>query len=365
MTLADLGADVIKVERPGAGDETRAWGPPYAGGESGYYLSVNRSKRSVALDLKDERARELAAELCARADVVIENFRPGTADAMGLGYESVRAGNERVVYCSITGFGTSREPRGRPGYDFIAQAESGLMSITGTEEPTKVGVAIIDVMTGMNAAIAILAALRGGQGARIEVSLLDSALSALVNVAQGALVTGQEAGRYGNAHPHISPYQPFRAGEGWVAVAAANDGLFARLCAVIDRPDLAERYPTNASRVEGRAELVPELERVFAAAPAEAWVERLGAAGIPAGTIRGVLEAIDTAAGAGRDPTVTVTHPTAGELRMVGPPFAVEGLREPTAPPLLGQHTAAVLAELGVSGEELSALLERGAAAQA
>lgn len=363
MTLADLGADVVKVERPGAGDETRAWGPPYAGGESGYYLSVNRSKRSVALDLKDERARELAAELCARADVVIENFRPGTADAMGLGYDDVRARNERVVYCSITGFGTAREPSDRPGYDFIAQAESGLMSITGTEEPSKVGVAIVDVMTGMNAAIAILAALRGGEGARIEVSLLDSALSALVNVAQGALVTDAEAGRYGNAHPHIVPYQPFKAGEGWVAVAAANDGLFARLCSVIERPDLAERYATNAQRVEGRAELLPELDRVFAARPAEEWVERLSAAGIPAGTIRGVLEAIEAAAEAGRDPTVTVDHPTAGRLRMVGSPFTVEGLREPTAPPLLGQHTAEVLAELGVGDEELAALRERGAVA--
>jgi crotonobetainyl-CoA:carnitine CoA-transferase CaiB-like acyl-CoA transferase len=186
-----------------------------------------------------------------------------------------------------------------------------------------------------------------------------------VNVAQGALVTGAEAGRYGNAHPHIVPYQPFRAGDGWVAVAAANDGLFARLCAVIERPDLAERYPTNASRVEGRAELLPELDRVFGARPTEEWVERLSAAGIPAGTIRGVLEAIGAATDAGRDPTVTVPHPTAGELRMVGSPFSVEGLREPSAPPLLGQHTAEVLAELGVDDEELHALLDRGAAATA
>jgi crotonobetainyl-CoA:carnitine CoA-transferase CaiB-like acyl-CoA transferase len=365
MTLADLGADVVKVERPGEGDETRSWGPPYAGGESGYYLSVNRSKRSVALDLKDERARELAAELCAGADVVIENFRPGTADSFGLGYEALRAGNPNLVYCSITGFGTDREPPGRPGYDFIAQAESGLMSITGTGEPSKVGVAIVDVMTGMNAAIAILAALQAGDGARIEVSLIDTGLAALVNVAQGALVTGKEAGRFGNAHPHISPYEPFRAGDGWVAVAAANDGLFARLCEVIERPDLAERYPTNASRVEGRGALTPELEAAFAAAPAEEWVATLSAAGIPAGMIRGVLEAIDAATAAGRDPTVTVTHPTAGELRMVGSPIRVDGMRTPGPPPLLGQHTAEVLREIGVTDDDLAALIERGAAEQA
>src|SRR5437773_7830243 len=169
MVLADLGADVIKVERPGAGDETRSWGPPYVGGESAYYLSINRSKRSVALDLKDGRARELAAELCARADVVIENFRPGGADTLGLGYDALRALNSRLVYCSITGFGTTREPHDRPGYDFVAQAESGLMAITGSDEPTKVGVAIVDVLAGLHAAVAIVAAVNAGGGARIEV----------------------------------------------------------------------------------------------------------------------------------------------------------------------------------------------------
>jgi crotonobetainyl-CoA:carnitine CoA-transferase CaiB-like acyl-CoA transferase len=361
MVLADLGADVVKVERPGAGDETRSWGPPYAGGESAYYLSINRSKRSVALDLKDEQARELAAELCGRADVVIENFRAGAADALGLGYDALRARNERLVYCSITGFGTKREPADRPGYDFIAQAESGLMSITGADEPTKVGVAIVDVLAGLHAAVAILAALRGG-GARIEVPLLDSSLAGLVNVASAALVTGEEPRRYGNAHPHIVPYQPLRASDGWVAVAAANDGLFARLCEVIERPDLAERYPTNASRVQGRGELVPELEAVFAGGAAEEWVARLGEAGIPAGKIRGVLEAIDAATEAGSDPTVPVAHPTAGDLRLVGSPIGMDGVRPAEAPPLLGQHTAEVLAELGVGADDLAVLIERGAA---
>jgi crotonobetainyl-CoA:carnitine CoA-transferase CaiB-like acyl-CoA transferase len=364
MVLADLGADVIKVERPGAGDETRGWGPPHAGGESAYYLSINRSKRSCALDLKDERAREMAAELCARADVVVENFRPGTADAFGLGYETLRERNERLVYCSITGFGTGRTPPGRPGYDFIAQAESGLMSVTGSDEPTKVGVAIVDVLTGVHAAVGILAALRGGEGARIEVPLLDTALAGLVNVASAALVTGQEPRRFGNAHPHIVPYQPFRAADGWVAVAAPNDGLFTKLCDVIGRPDLAQRYPTNASRVEGRQPLVAELELVFQARPADEWAARLDAAGVPAGKIRGVLEAFEAAAAAGRPATDTVQHPTAGGLELARSPIRMLAggrMRAAEPPPLLGQHTAEVLGELGVSDDELRVLRDRGA----
>jgi crotonobetainyl-CoA:carnitine CoA-transferase CaiB-like acyl-CoA transferase len=284
MVLADLGADVVKVERPGEGDETRSWGPPYIGGESAYYLSINRSKRSVALDLKDARQLAAAVELCARADVVIENFRAGAADQLGLGYDALRERNPELVYCSISGFGSDREPRGRPGYDFIAQAESGLMSVTGDEEPTKVGVAMVDVLAGLHAAVAILAALHGGGPRRIEVPLIDTALASLVNVASGALATGQEPRRYGNAHPHIVPYAPFRAADGWVAVAAANDGLFRRLAQAIERPDLAERWPTNASRVEGREELTAELESVFAERPAGDWAARLEAAGVPAGT---------------------------------------------------------------------------------
>jgi crotonobetainyl-CoA:carnitine CoA-transferase CaiB-like acyl-CoA transferase len=364
MVLADLGADVVKVERPGSGDETRGWGPPYAGGESAYYLSINRSKRSVALDLKDARAQELVVEMCAGADVVIENFRPGAAETLGLGFDALRARNGRLVYCSITGFGTAREPAGRPGYDFVAQAESGLMSITGDSEPTKVGVAMVDVLAGLHAATAILAALHAGEGARIEVPLLDTALAGLVNVASAALVTGQEPGRFGNAHPHIVPYQPFRAADGWVAVAAANDGLFAKLCDAIGRSDLAGRYPTNASRVEGREELVAQLAEVFAARPAADWAAELDAAGVPAGKIRGVLDAIGAATAAGDDPTVAVRHPTAGDIRLVRSPIRMGGMREAEPPPLLGQHTAEVLAELGVTDEELAELVARGAAAR-
>jgi len=370
MVLADLGADVVKVEHPSGGDETRSWGPPFAGGEAAYFLSVNRSKRSLALDLKAPEGRELALELCARADAVIENFRPGGAARLGLDYDAVRARRPDVVYCTISGFGL-REPTGRPGYDFTVQAESGLMAITGEPDgaPTKVGVALVDVLTGLNAAAAILAALHRrdttGEGDRIELSLLDSTFAALVNVAQNALLTGDEPGRYGNAHPSIVPYEPFQAEDGWLAVAAANDGLYARLCAAIERPDLAsdERYATNEARVRNRAALVAELAEVFAQRSTDEWVELLLAAGIPAGKIRGVGEALRAAETA----TTTVSHPTAGRLELVAPPFSLlrAGVREPGPPPLLGEHTAEVLAELGVSEERQAELEDRGVIARA
>ena len=254
MVLADLGADVIKIERPEGGDETRAWGPPFAGGEAAYYLSVNRGKRSCALDLSEPEGRALALELCAAADVVIENFKLGGAERLGVGYEQVRERNPRVVYCSITGFGSEREPPGRPGYDFVAQAETRADVDHRPEDgpPYKVGVALVDVLAGLHAAAAILAALHGGEGARIEVPLLDSGLAGLVNVAQNALVTGREPERHGNAHPNIVPYQDFETASGRIAVAAANDGLFRALCAALGLDELAgdPRFATNADRVE-------------------------------------------------------------------------------------------------------------------
>ena len=365
MALADLGADVVKVEHPLGGDETRSWGPPFAGGESAYFLSVNRSKRSVALDLKDPEGRELALALCARADVVIENFRVGGAKRLGIDYDAVRARRSDVVYCTISGFGR-REPRDRAGDDFTVQAESGLMSITGDAdgEPMKVGVAVVDVLAGLNAATAILAALhrrsRTGEGELIEISLLDSAFAALVNVASGALVTGEEPARYGNAHPSIVPYQPFRTADGLLAVAAANDGLFVRLCETIDRSDLAadERYATNDARVRNRKTLVAELDEVFASRTTDEWLAVLLAAGVPSGEIRGVHSALQLAG----DATTDVKHPTAGTLPLVNAPFsfAYATLSEPQPPPLLGEHTAEVLAEVGVDEERLAALERRG-----
>ena len=369
MTLADLGADIVKIEHPAGGDETRTWGPPFAGGESAYFLAVNRGKRSVALDLKDPEGRELALQLCAGADVVIENFRPGGAVRLGLDYEAVRKRRPGVVYCTISGFG-AREPRDRAGYDFTVQAESGLMAITGEPdgEPMKVGVAIVDVLAGLNAATAILAALRRreltGEGDLVEVSLLDSAFTALVNVGANALLTGDEPARYGNAHASIVPYQPFRAADGWIAVAAANDGLYARLCAALERPDLAadERYATNEARVLNRETLIGELQAVFADRPTDDWERLLLAAGVPAGKIRRVGEALR----AGPAKTRRVDHPTAGAVELVGPPFELKSalLGGSTPPPLLGQHTAEVLRELGVDDDRLDSLEERGVIAR-
>jgi crotonobetainyl-CoA:carnitine CoA-transferase CaiB-like acyl-CoA transferase len=370
MVLADHGADVVKVERPGTGDETRSWGPPFADGESAYYLSVNRSKRSCAIDLSAPAGRELALELCAGADVVVENFRAGGAERLGLGYDQVRERNPAVVYCSISGFGSDREPAGRPGYDFVAQAESGLMSITGPADgpPYKVGVAVVDVLAGLHAASGVLAALKGGEGARLEVPLLDSGLAGLVNVAQNALITGSEPQRHGNAHPNIVPYEAFDTASGQIAVAAANDGLFRRLCDVLGRGDLAadERYATNPGRVEHRETLIPELQLSFAERPAEHWVEALGGAGVPVGKVRSIPDALDTAAGAGRAATVSLPHPTAGEVTLVGSPIWGQWQSdEPSAPPLLGQHTAEVLRELGCSQERVDELTARGAAGPA
>jgi crotonobetainyl-CoA:carnitine CoA-transferase CaiB-like acyl-CoA transferase len=348
MLLADLGADVIKIERPGEGDETRSWGPPYVGGESTYFLSINRGKRSVALDLARPEAQEALGRLAREADVVIENFRPGVAERLGAGYQRLARENPKLVYCSITGFGDDR-----PGYDFVVEAESGLMAVTGEAggPPMKVGVAVVDVLAGYAAATAILGALVAGRGERIEISLYDTAVSALVNVSGTALVTGEEPGRYGNAHPSIVPYQTFAAADGLVSVAGANDGLYRKLCEAIDRSDLAgdERYRTNSSRVAHRDELVGELERVFAARPADEWVDRLQRAGVPAGKVRGVLEALAEAH------TVTVEHPTIGTLPLVASPLGPRTETKP--PPLLGQHTREVLAELGYDDQQLEALL--------
>ena len=368
MVLADLGADVVKLERPQGGDETRGWGPPFAAGEAAYYLSVNRGKRSCALDLGQPEGRRLALELCVRADVVIENFKTGGAAKLGVDYESVRARNPDIVYCSISGFGSEREPAGRPGYDFVAQAETGLMSITGPEDgpPFKVGVALVDVLAGLHAAVAILAALGGEGGGQIEVPLLDSGLAGLVNVAQNALVTGREPERHGNAHPNIVPYQDFEtAGAGRIAVAAANDGLFTRAMRRARAGRVARGRALRDQRRPGRAphRADPAASGALPRARGRALArgaggrrrpERQGARrpGRAGGRRRG-----GPAGHAVRRP------PARGPARVGGlADLGADRSRGGTPPPLLGEHTAEVLAELGRSPTEIEELAARGVA---
>jgi crotonobetainyl-CoA:carnitine CoA-transferase CaiB-like acyl-CoA transferase len=353
MTLGDLGADVIKVERPDGGDDTRTWGPPWVDEGATYYLALNRNKRSVVLDLKEPADLALARELCARADVVVESFRPGTSDRLGLGYEDVARDNPGVVYCSISAFG-SGEGAALPGYDLLLQAMSGLMSVTGERDgrPLKVGAPLIDVMCGMNAAIAVLAALRArdrdGRGQRVEVSLIDTALAGLLNQASAFVNTGDVPGRLGNRHPSIAPYETFAAADGEFAVAVGNDAIFARLCATIDRPELAgdERFATNAARRAHLEELGAELEAAFATAPAAEWAQRLNDAGVPAGPINDIGAAFAFATALGLDPV----DETDG-VRTVRPPVRL-GATPATVrrrPPRLGEHSDEIRAWLGGS----------------
>ncbi|MQA93984.1 MAG: CoA transferase [Streptosporangiales bacterium] len=374
MMLADLGAEVIKVEHPERGDDTRAWGPPDAGGEAAYYLALNRGKQGLAIDVKDPDGLRIVQDLCDRADVVIENFRPGVADRLGLGSAAVRERNPGVVYCSISGFGARRKPADRPGFDAVIQAESGLMHITGEESPTKVGVAITDVLTAFNATVAILAALRHrdrtGEGDHIDVSLLGSALAGLTNVTQSAIVSGQEAKRYGSAHPSVVPYQPFPTADGEIMIAAGNDALYRKLCEVIGRPELGDdpRFATNADRIRNRDALISQIIAELRAKDGETWTNALLEAGVPVGKIRGVREALAAAAEAGDPATFTVEHPTAGPLELVRNGFELAGMADappPAPPPLLGQHTRDVLTWLGLTAPEITALEDRRVVRQA
>lgn len=345
MHLADLGATVIKVERPGIGDETRAWGPPWTAGTSAYFECVNRGKYSIAIDLADDDGRAVAAELVRRADVVVENFRPGTPGRFGLDYETVRSVNPAVVHCSISGFG-SGAGADLPGYDFLIQAVGGLMSITGDPagEPMKVGVALVDVLTGKDAVIGILAALRArehtGQGDHVQVDLLSSLLGGLVNQAAGYLATGVAPGRMGNRHPSIAPYETLRCADGPVAVACGNDRQFRRLVEVLGRPDLADdaRFASNSARVLHRDELVHALEQCLASASAATWEQRLTGAGVPAGLVGDIGSAIDRSRALGLDPLVDLGE---GQVAQVRHPvrYARGAVASAAAPPRLGEHT--------------------------
>ncbi len=352
MILADLGADVVKVERPGAGDDTRTWGPPWRGEDSTYSLAMNRNKRSVTLDLTDPDDHRLALRLARRADVLVENFRPGGADALGLGYEALAADNPGLVYTSVTGFGTSEAAAGLGGYDFLIQAVSGLMSITGEAdgEPVKVGVALVDVVTGLYAAIGTLAALAGrdrtGVGQQVHVSLLGASLASLVNQASAYLGAGVVPGRMGNQHPSIAPYETYAAQDRPLALAVGSDRLFTLLAEVLDAPELAAdpRFATNTSRVEHREALAAALEPPLRTRPAADWVDRLRAHGVPAGLVNDIAEAFDEATALGLDPVVETTRSDGEVIPTVRSP--IELSRTPvvtrSAPPRLGEHDAEV-----------------------
>lgn len=354
MMLGDMGADVVKIERPGRGDDTRAWGPPFVEGESAYYLGVNRNKRSVALDTSTDEGKAQLGRLIREADVVIDNYKHGTLARWGFDDAWFEREAPRSVRCSITGYGASGPDAQRPGYDFILQAESGLMSICGEKDgtPMKYGVAIVDICTGMLACNAVLAALNArhdtGKGQKVDVSLFESALFMLANVASNYLIGGGRGARYGNGHPNIVPYTVYDASDASIAVAVGNDAQFARFSELLGHPEWASdaRFTTNKDRVNNRDAIDRLINETLSADSADNWIGKLRADGIPCGRINSVAEALETEQAKARDMVATVEHPTAGLLRLLGAPFKFSStptvMRRP--PPLLGEHTNEVLA---------------------
>jgi crotonobetainyl-CoA:carnitine CoA-transferase CaiB-like acyl-CoA transferase len=355
MVLGDLGADVIKVEPP-EGDETRGWGPPFAGGESAYYLCVNRNKRDIVINLKTEEGKKVLRELALRSDVLVENFRPGTLEKFGLDYETLHALKPGLIYCSITGFGQTGSMKDKPGYDFMIQALGGLMSITGEPEgePMKTGVAVVDLFAGQNAIIAILAALQArtltGLGQYLDISLFDSQLGWLANVASNYLISGNLPKRHGNAHPNIVPYQSFRSNDGWFAIAVGNDRQFERLCAAIDRVELSndEKFMTNSGRVQNREALIERLKAVFAGDSTSAWLQKLQEFEIPCGPINNLQQVFAMPTVKERSMLIEMEHPTIGKLPLVGSPLKMSEtpVQYKSPPPLMGEHTKEILKEL-------------------
>lgn len=357
MVLGDLGADVIKVEPP-EGDETRGWGPPFAGGESAYYLCINRNKRDIVIDLKTAEGKNILRELALRSDVLVENFRPGTLKKFGLDYETLHELNPKLIYCSITGFGQTGSMKDKPGYDFMIQALGGLMSITGEPEgePMKTGVAVVDLFAGQNAIIAILAALQArtltGRGQHLDISLFDSQLGWLANVASNCLISGNPPKRHGNAHPNIVPYQSFQASDGWFAIAVGNDHQFERLCTVLDQPDWAkdEKFATNAARVQNRDALIDLLKAIFTHGSVAEWLTKLGEAQIPCGPIQTLDQVFAMPTVQEREMLIEMNHPTIGKLPLVGSPLKMSQtpVEYKSHPPLMGEHTQQILTELGL-----------------
>ncbi len=372
MFLGDLGADVVKIEQPGVGDDTRGWGPPFVGGESAYFLSINRNKRSVTLDLKSKRGVELLRRLAKEADVLLENFRPGAMDRLGLGETELRVLNPRLIYASLSAFGASGPMRDSPGYDLIVQACGGLMSITGMPdgEPTKVGVAIIDVVAGLMLGNTIVAALfareRSGKGQKIETSLLEVAVASLINVGSNYLVSGEVPGRWGNAHPSIVPFQSFQTRDGYLVVAAASERIWQRFCQAIEMAELAEdpRFAKNPQRVQHREELIPILAAAFLKKDTASWVTLLTGAEVPCSPVQTIDQVFSSPQVLHREMLVEVKHPKAGTVPLAGLPVKLSltpaSIRLP--PPLLGEHTEEVLRTwLGLEPREIAELREEGA----
>jgi formyl-CoA transferase len=372
MIIGDLGADVVKIERPGSGDDLRAWGPPFtADGESAYFIAVNRNKRSVALDLKDEAGRDVFRRLVAEADVVVENFRAGTLEGLGLGWEELRRVNPRLVLVSLTAYGSSGPYRDLPGYDIVIQAMGGLMSVTGEPDgrPMRVGVAIVDVLSGLYIAIAIQGALRErdrtGQGQRVELSLLDVELASLVNVVHNYLIADQLPRRLGNAHPSIVPYEVFASADGHLAIAVATEVQWRAFCPAIGRAELAEdaRFATNRDRVRHRDRLMAVLEGALLTRGTDEWVEVLRAADVPCGpvnTVDRVLADPQVAEGG----LVRELERPSGPVRVIGSPLRFEaGPLPATPPPALGEHTDAILRDAGLDDATIADLRRRGVVA--
>ncbi|MCC7242459.1 MAG: CoA transferase [Acidobacteria bacterium] len=371
MMLSDMGGRVIKVEHPGKGDDTRHWGPPFVGDQSAYFLSVNRNKESVSLDFKHPQGRDVLERLLGRADVLVENFKPGALDRAGFGWDAVHRRHPRLVYASISGYGQWGPRRDEPGYDAVIQAEGGLMSVTGAGDgpPFRLGVAISDIVAGMFAAQGVTSALfareRTGWGQRVDVGMLDATAALLTYQAGNYFATGQAPARMGNRHPTIAPYETLPTSDGEIVVAVGNDGLWQRFCPAIGRPDLAAdaRFRTNRDRMAHYDALKPELDRTLSGRTRAEWTARFRAASIPCGGVRDVPEVLADPQLAEREMIVSLSHPTAGPTRVMGTPIKLSGTPASvrTPPPTLGQHTSAVLRELGYDREMIEDLKAAGA----